>query len=134
MSTRYLEILARQRPFPFALDEKLRLMYTCNYDALAAAPVADMERELEALLISGGLVTSGETLFGPASEPPDGDGPYVTLLDTGGIAPEETHDGRKYERLSFQVVVRASDGSAARASALAIWRLLDGQRNVTVAL
>lgn len=138
--TRYLAILARQRPFPFDVDENGRTLFSCNYDATAAAPVADFEYEIRRLLIDAGLVTApvlgsvvGDVWVGPAVTVPVGDGPYTQILDTGGLEPEETHDGGRYERLSVQIIVRGKSYSAARAKALAIWRALDGRRNATVA-
>lgn len=138
--SRYLEILARQRPFPFDVDANARVMFSCNYDALAAAPVVDFERELRAILSDAGLATFGsgasppdDTWIGPAGTLPTGNGPYTQIIATGGIGPDYAHGGEKYERLSVQIVVRAKSFDAARDRALAIWRALDGQRNVTVA-
>lgn len=134
MSTRYLEILAAQRPFPAYVDENGRVAFSINFECEAAAPVGDFEREIVKLLSNAGLATLGtDTFIGPDAVFPDGDGPFISLTDTGGSSPIETHDEQKYERLSIQVVVRAEDYEAARGRALAIWRELDGKRNVTVA-
>ena len=43
MATRYVEVLAIQRPFPIGLDEANRVMFSCNFDALAAAPVGSFD-------------------------------------------------------------------------------------------
>lgn len=138
--TRYLAILARQRPFPFDVDESGRTLFSCNYDAVAAAPVADFEYEIRRILIDAGLVTApvlgsviGDVWVGPAITVPTGNGPFTQILDTGGLDPEETHDGKRYERLSVQIIVRGKNYDTARVKALAIWRALDGRRNVTVA-
>jgi len=134
MSTRYLEILALQRPFPFNTDANNRIMFSVNFEALAAAPSDDWEQELVKLLTTAGLATFGtDTFIGPGSDPPSGAGPYITIIDTGGRAPDETHNGSIYERLSAQIVIRAVDYQVARTRALAVWRELHGQRNVTVA-
>lgn len=140
MATRYLEILSMQRPFPFDVDENQRVQFSCNYTALAAAPAVSFEEEILKILNDAGLATqrvgsTGDTWIGPAGTIPatSGDGPFITIIDTGGTAPMETHDGITYERLSVQIVVRAVSYSVARTRALAIWRELDGKRNVTVA-
>jgi hypothetical protein len=132
-TTRYLEILARQRPFPFALDEHERVMFSCNFDALAAAPVAGYEEGLVAYLASGSLAALGTDAFiGRKAVIPAGAGPYVSIVDTGGRTPDRTHNQDIAERLSFQIVVRGLSHTAARDRALAIWRRLDGLRNVTI--
>lgn len=131
--TRYIEILSRQRPFPFNVDENGRTMFSANYDAQAAGPVADWEGEVAKLITAAGLGTAGVDLFiGPKAAIPVGNGPYITILDTGGRSPDETQNGSKYERMSVQIVVRAQGYTQARTRALAIWRLLDGKRGVTV--
>lgn len=134
MSTRYLEILSMQRPFPTSVDANQRHIFSVNFMAQAAAPVADFEGEMAKLIANAGLGTKGTDLFiGPLAPIPTGDGPYTTIIDTGGMSPLETHDGALYERLTFQVLVRAKSYTDARTRVLAIWRALDGQRNVTVA-
>jgi len=130
----YLEILAIQSPFPFAEDENDRIMFSFNVDVLAAAPVNEFEEELAKLINNAGLGTRGVDVFiGPKAVVPDGDGPYITLLDTGGREPEETHNGGIYERLSAQIVVRGMSYTATRTRAKSIQRVLDGVRNTTVA-
>ena len=95
--------------------------------------VDQFEEEIVKVLSDAGLATSGvDTFIGPAAVVPDGDGPFLTVLDTGGVGPDETHDGAVYERLSVQIVVRAQKYRDARTRALACWRALDGVRNETV--
>lgn len=135
--SRYLSILAVQRPFPIGTDELGRVMFSCNYEAEAAAPVEDFEQEIVEALIDADerrLATPAEdTFIGRSAAIPKGDGPYVSVIDTGGTSPGETHDGAKYERLSFQIVVRGKNYQTTRDLALEIWRELDGKRNVTYA-
>lgn len=133
MST-YLEILAVQRPFPIGEDENARVMYSCNYDAVAHAPVQKLEEEVYRILNDVGLALvgpTGDTVFDRRT-PRIGAGPFLNIIDTGGTRPDETHNGDVYERLSFQIIVRAADYRIARTRALAVWRALHGQRNVTV--
>lgn len=138
--SRYLELLANQRPFPFNVDESLRTMFSCNFSALAEAPTADWEGEILKVIVDAGLAVKpnppsvvGNIWIGPAATIPAGDGPFIQIIDTGGRPPDYTHDGAKYERLSCQIVVRSKSFAAGRTRALAIWRALDGKRNVTLA-
>lgn len=134
--TRYLECLSNQRPFPFDVDDNNRTLYSCNYRFTAAAPVSDFEGEIVKLLVDAGLSTGisigGNTLVGRSGTTPTGDGPFIRLIDTGGIPPLEAHDNSKRERLSMQIVVTAKSHKVARDRSLAIWRLLDGKRSFTV--
>lgn len=140
--SRYVEILAIQRPFPFNSDENRRVMFSVNFRALAAAPVEQWDEEIVKVLIDAGASTglrhpttnpTGDAFSGPTAILPSTAGPFISLIDTGGTAPLETHNSDRYERLSVQIVVRALDYKAARTRALAVWRALDGLRNQTVA-
>lgn len=133
--SQYIEILARQRPFPYGVDESGRTLIACNFDARAIAPVSAWELEIAKLINQSGNGTLGvDMTIGPAAPVPNGQSVVVTLIDTGGSEPEEVHYGDKFERLSVQVIVRSSDYQAAMTRSLAIWRLLDGQRGITVTL
>ena len=135
-SARYLSILSVQRPFPIGLDDHQRPMFSVNFEGLADAPVDQWEENLVAILATAGLATSGtDTFIGPAVAVPTGNGPYITVLDSGGTAPIQAHGptGSLYERLSAQIVVRAKSYTVARTRALAVWRALHGVRNQTVA-
>jgi hypothetical protein len=86
------------------------------------------------LIVDAGLGVMGTTLFkGRAAVlPTSGDGPFVQLISTSGNPNLETHNGDKYERPTFQILVRAKTYSSAMTRAVAIWRALDGQRDITV--
>jgi hypothetical protein len=67
----------------------------------------------------------GINLFkGPKAKIPDGNGPYISLIRTGGLDPEETHnspDVPAYEKPGVQVLIRATDYDVAENLALALW-------------
>lgn len=132
----YLEILSRQRPFQAYVDNNDRVVYSMNFDAFARAGVDKLEEEVARVLYDAGLSTlgsTGNTNLGLAGTvPSDNAGPYITIIETSGRAPDITHDGLRYERLTFQILVRAKNRQAARTRALAVWRALDGQRNVVI--
>lgn len=132
--TRYLEIISTDRPGDVGRDENERAMFSVNFTALAVAPVGDWPREVHSLLKTAGLASDSDTKIGRSTAAPTGDGPYVHIVDTGGISPDELHGGELYERLSCQVVVRGVSYDTAEARILAIWRELDGQRDVTVTI
>lgn len=106
-----------------------------NFEATAAAPVVDWEKEIVKLLSDVGLATlNTDTFIGhKATLPlPPAPGPFISVMDTGGSAPWEAQSGEEYERLSVQLIIRAETYAAARTRALAVWRRLNGLRNVTV--
>lgn len=131
--SRYLSITSTQRPFPLEVDDNNRVVFAVNFEAVAAAAVDKWEEELADKIVDAGLGTLNTDLFiGPKANIPTGDGPYTFLIDTGGTAPMETHDGSRYERLSVQVTVRATSYKTARTRILAIWRELDSTYNTTI--
>lgn len=98
------------------------------------------------LLTVAGLGTYSDTndtntniRIGSSASIPDGDGPIMWLINTGGRSPDEAHGtvslpGTKYFNLSFQVIVRAVDPEAARTKSNAIHDLLDGKRSFEVTI
>lgn len=128
--TRYLSILSIQRPFPIGVDLNNRNEFSCNYLMVAAATVSDFEGEISKYISDNGLGNTSSILIGRKVSTPTGDGPFIRLIDTGGISPLETHNRDKYERLSMQIVVIAASYVTGRELALSIWRLLDGKFNL----
>lgn len=74
--------------------------------------------DLVSLITAAGLGTLGTSLFvGSKATFPVGDGPYTSVIETGGTAPEGTHnmvDRPAYVRPSAQIVVRAKKRDDAR--------------------
>lgn len=131
--SRYLSITSTQRPFPLEVDDNNRVVWAVNFEGVAAAAVDKWEEELAQKIVDAGLGTLNTDLFLSPKKPiPTGDGPYTFLIDTGGTAPDETHDGARYERLSVQVTVRAKSYATGRTRILAIWRELDSTYNTTI--
>jgi len=135
-STCYLEITAIQRPFSVQIDAgESREVFSVNFSGESDGEVSEWEEDLVRLCVSAGvpLALNTNTLIGRRKPWPTGAGPFARFIDTGGVAPNETHNGDIRERLSAQVVVIGRDFDATRSRALAIWRALDGVRNTTVA-
>ncbi len=132
----YQEIIAMQSPIDIGSDENKRKMFSVNFEAMATEPVTDFEREIGKLINDASLGTFAVDMFiGREAILPTGNGPFVSIINTGGSEPESTHNkaaGHTYEHLSVQIVTRARGYDAAKTRALAIWRTLDGVRNTTV--
>lgn len=133
----YLWILATDRPYDIGVDTSNRdfQMFSCNFTAMAQGPVASWTGEIAKLISDAGLGTLGTSLFigSKAIIPSTGSGPFTHIYDSSaGMLADETHNGGVYERLSCQIVVRAATYGAAETRAIAIWRELNGQRNVSV--
>lgn len=73
-------------------------------------------------------LTYGTTLFkGPKAQIPNGAGPYVSLIRTGGLGSEGTHNSIEepaYERPTAQVIARATDYDIAEAMAQSLYDLM----------
>lgn len=130
MPSHYLEILAIQRPFPIDIGDDARIMFSGNYRATAYSPVADWPIDIVKILVAAGVAQANVDIFiGAVATLPAGDSAYTTIFETGGMAPEETHNGGKYERMTAQLLTRASNYATARDKAFAIYNALDGIRN-----
>lgn len=131
--SRYLCVLATQEPTSFGVDTNDRVLFTTNYTSWAAG-VVKYEEEIARILFDNSLGVLNTDLFiGPKSVvPTTGPGPFTTIINTGGINPFENHEGGKYRRGSFQIVVRALSYVVARNRAQAIFNVLDGLRNIEV--
>lgn len=88
------------------------------------------------VLQTGGVGVAGASLFiSSQSVPPTGDGPYLTVILTGGVWPVRTHDrgaAIAYERPGAQLVVRCKQWAAAEAMARAAYVVLSGIVNVFI--
>lgn len=131
--TRFLEIISAHEPASIGLDSSNRALFTCNFDSIAAYPVDRVELCVATILEDAGLGSINADIFiGPSASIPDDVGPYISIINTGGVAPIETHDSIKYQRPSIQTIIRATDYTASLACATQVWRTLDGLRNITV--
>lgn len=75
----------------------------------------------------GGFGVYGETIFkGSLAVLPAGEGPYISVIETGGASPEGTHnDGiAAYRRPSAQLVFRATAYDDASNLAELVWLYL----------
>ena len=131
----YLWITAVNEPAVIGVDDNQRSMFSMNFGACAREPVVRFEEEIAAVLAGAGYFSLGTTGFiGPNSTiPPDlGGGPFVTIINTGGTSPNETHDNGKCRVMSCQLVVRGLNSVTTRGRALAVWHALDGIRNTNI--
>lgn len=132
--TFYLEMLTNSNPIQFGMDDNERRLWSINIRARARNPVADWPREVRRVLIDAALVTVGTDVFlSTKAVIPDGDGPYTTIIDTGGTEVEETMDGQTVQRLGAQITVRANDYDVGNTQAQAVWQAIeDVSRNTNI--
>lgn len=98
--------------------------------------------EMAARLEAMGVGTRGKDIFvSSQAKIPAGDGPYLTLTETGGVAPGgfrggggriHNEAGVHVQSPGAQIAVRASTYEAARAMARAAYLALDGIWNTTL--
>ena len=88
--------------------------------------------EIAARLVSAGVGVLGSSIIlGSKGVVPVGDGPYISLAETGGTSPTRIHNqgAANTQRPSAQVCVRAKSYLVARAKAKAAYLALDGVFN-----
>lgn len=91
--------------------------------------------DIAARLVSQGVGTIGSSIFlGSRAAIPAGDGPYISLTETGGTAPTRIQNQASVatQRPSAQVLTRAKNYVTARAKAKAAYDALDGIFNTTL--
>ena len=91
--------------------------------------------DLASVLQTAGVGTIGTDIFlSSAAVIPQGNGPYITLAETGGMAPTRVANYRvpNTQRPTAQVLVRASTYPAARTMIDAAYFALDGIFNATL--
>jgi len=83
--------------------------------------------EIAAHIVAQGAATLGVDLFlSTKAQIPDGNGPYTTLIETGGTSSRRTQNNKSYNRPACQVVTRASNYKVARDTAAKIYQALGG--------
>jgi hypothetical protein len=91
--------------------------------------------EIAARLVAQGVGVIGSSIFlGSKAVIPTGDGPYLSLTETGGSGPTRVHNvpGAKTQRPTAQIAVRARSYLVARTKAKEAYLALDGVWNTTI--
>lgn len=92
--------------------------------------------EIRVRLEGAGVGTLGVNIFQTSKNPvPAGDGPYLSLIETGGSGASETHDDTATENPTAQISCRASTAVSARNMLKAAYDALggaNGLHNVTI--
>ena len=91
--------------------------------------------EIKQRLVDMGVGTYGANIIaGSKGVVPDGDGPYLSIIETGGTAPLRVHNeaGAHVQRPSAQILVRGKNYVAARTMARNAYTALDGVVNTTL--
>ena len=135
MATFYQEINLLQEPFDLGTDDKGRVRIAFNLNAVKR-PSDTFAEEIVKLLTTAGVGTGGTNIFiGSGAAIPTGSGPYLNIVETGGLTPRRTHNSvatPAYTRPSAQIVARASSYAAARTMARAAYNALVGVRNTEI--
>lgn len=89
--------------------------------------------ELAAKLVASGVGVLAKSIFiGSRTALPNGAGPYLTLIETGGYFPLRTHNSVSvpaYQRPTFQIMCRAATYPAARLMCQNAYDAFAGVRN-----
>lgn len=134
MSTWYQDIEPVQQPFDVGLDSDGRAQVVFNIDVVKRPSNTFLE-EVAQILVDAGVGTWNTDIFGSSSKDiPIGDGPYLSIVETGGAFGLRTHNvgGAAYERPSASITVRARTYAAARTMSNAAHAALDGFQNTNV--
>lgn len=123
--TWYREVNPVQEPFDLGLDASGRARVVFNIMVVKRASTTFLE-EIRKILVNAGVAVFGTDLFETSkSNIPEGDGPYLSITETGGTAPERTQNViGAYPQPSAQIVARATNYEDALAMAWAAYNAL----------
>lgn len=83
--------------------------------------------EIKDRLVAQGVGVYGTNIFiGTLALIPAGDGPYLSIIETGGTGAARTHNGSSTERPGAQILVRAKTMPLARVMLQAAYDALGG--------
>lgn len=89
--------------------------------------------DLEVLWVSDGVVTADRVYRSrKANLPTDVNIAILNIVETGGLEPQDTHDGHEYDRPAAQCVARHKSSDIAKLLAYAAWRSCRRVRNRNV--
>lgn len=135
MTAWYREIEIVQELQDLGLDANGRSIVAFNIDVVKRPSDTFLE-EITGLLVAAGVGVYETNIFNTsAADLPEGVGPFLTIVETGGTSPERTHNDigpPAYPRPSAQVAVHGKGYELARAMARGALNALVGIRNTTV--
>ena len=136
--TKFLSIQPIQEPFDLGQDQSGRSQIVFNVNAFCEATEEFLEEAAQVLLDAAVGTLNDDVFVGSRPTMPTGNGPYLSLLETGGLPPAHTQSQVSppaYQRPSAQVVVRGRSYQAARAMAREAYNAFCGVINeeITVA-
>lgn len=137
MSTYYKWINSINEPADIlGLDEHERVQYSFNVIANKQSSPTFLE-EMIRVLVNAGIGVLNTTIFASSAAklPDDPTKWFVTLRETGGAAPEKTHNQTSpptYVQPAAQVIVHAPTTVAAKAKAWAAYNALVAVKNTTI--
>lgn len=133
--TWYREIEVLQEPFDLSPDGTGRAKVAFNISVVKRYSNTFLE-EITKILMDASVGVANSNIFTTSMKDiPDGDGPYLSIVETGGTFPERTHNSVSvpaYLRPTAQIVVRAGTYSAARTMARAAYNALAAVRNSNI--
>jgi hypothetical protein len=129
----YVEILVANGPTEFGADERDRRLLSVNIVARARGPIADWTGDIMKILDAAGVATPGTDCWTGGPKVPDGNGPYISVINSGGFGSDFCQQDEELENLSAQVIIRAASPEVARVRATAVKDALKNIRNATIA-
>lgn len=134
--TFYRSIMVIQEPFDLELDDNGRAQLVFNI-AIEKARSTVLEEEIIKILTDATVGVSNTNIFASSAKRiPDGDGPYLQVISSGGVAPEDIHNEvlPNVQKPNVQISVRALTYAAARTMIWAAHDALAAVVNQTVVL
>lgn len=142
-----LQISAVQAPFDIGTDANGRAQYSVNFDLTQQVLDSPIEEIIGGIISAAPLsIPAANVMLGTSGtaplltqahrNDPSTDGPYVRVMSTGGISStfargEVANTTRRLDRPSVQLIIFSLDSATAAATAMSIWKALNGARHVS---
>ena len=130
----YLYIAAQQSPFNIGVDGNQREQFSVNFLAKIRNTTSTFEQEMAQRLQAQSVGTRNTDMFiGLLVALPTGDGPYIRIISTAGLATITTHNDNSYASYGLQVIVSDADYAMAQSKSNDVHNALHGLANITLA-
>lgn len=136
----YLYIRAVQSPFEVGVDGNNRNQRSCNWLAKIRGSSSAVSKEIATRIAAqvGSLTydvvtpANSDILVGTKGDLPNGDGPFVRVIETAGTPPDTSRDSQTYSTLGIQTFITAMSYDTCASIATAVFDALQSVRNTTL--
>jgi hypothetical protein len=135
MTSFHRDIEMLQEPMDLSVDKNQRPYWAFNV-IVTKTFSRQISEEVAKILVDASVGVVNTNIFLGLNKPiPDGDGPFLLIVETGGLFPERTHNDvtlPAWQRPATQISVRGTSVAATKEMIWEAYEALVGVRNLSV--